>query len=272
MLIRLLAQQTLKWYELVIVQRCSSDSAGISSQTLQWYIKVLLHPVVHCFQVVRRKCLFMTDAGSVTQWLNDYRDGDDSALHELWKRYWTRIRGLAKRQLGGARLRSADEEDAALAAFSDFCLGVREDRFSELDDREDLWQILALLTRRKAISLYRKSRRAELGESVLSAGSESEGPGIGNVASGETPDPASWIQAMDEFRRLMMLLPDDQTRQIAQLRLEGWSNLEISDKAGCALRTVERRIGQIRELWSSCEFFSKGGRRKNSCDETDGSS
>ena len=50
----------------------------------------------------------------------------------------------------------ADEEDVALSAFKSFVRAVQEDRFLKLDDRDDLWQILVMLTLRKATILLRR--------------------------------------------------------------------------------------------------------------------
>lgn len=195
----------------------------------------------------------MAHEGSVTQWLRKFKDGDDHAAAELWQRYWRRMRGLAHKQLGNARRGVADEEDAALSAFADFCQRVRTEGFKkELEDRDDLWQVLALLTKRKAIDHFRKDqRRGEAGESVLKSPSESQVAGAQNVEAHGTPTPDATLEALEDMDRLLLLLPDEETQQIACLRLEGFDNFEISEQVGMALRTVERRIKRIKECWSN---------------------
>jgi DNA-binding CsgD family transcriptional regulator len=47
------------------------------------------------------------------------------------------------------------------------------------------------------------------------------------------------------------VLPDETQRHIARLRLEGHANEEIAKELGISLRTVERKLGLIRELWSA---------------------
>jgi FixJ family two-component response regulator len=161
------------------------------------------------------------------------------------------MRGLASKQIGNARRSVADEEDAALSAFADFCEQVKNDGFKKkLDDRKDLWQVLALLTKRKAIDHFRKDqRRGEAGESTLKSPHESQVAGAQNVEAHRTVTPDAILQATEDFDRLLQMLPDDQFRQIACLKLEGFNNHEIADQVGCALRTVERRIGQIKAKW-----------------------
>ena len=50
--------------------------------------------------------------------------------------------------------------------------------------------------------------------------------------------------------RLLDLLPDDQMRQIALLKMEGHGNGEVAEMLDLSLRTVERRLGLIRRLWA----------------------
>jgi len=38
-------------------------------------------------------------------------------------------------------------------------------------------------------------------------------------------------------------------RQIAQWKLDGYTNAEIAQRLGCGLRTVERRLELIRRIW-----------------------
>ncbi len=194
----------------------------------------------------------MSHEGSVTRWLREFKAGDDYAATRLWERYYRRMRGLANKQLGNARRRVADEDDAAISAFADFCSQAKREGFKQgLEDREDLWQLLALLTKRRAIDHYRKEvRRGEAGESVLVSPGDSHVTGAQNVESSVTVTPDVAVQTMEDCDRLLELLPDEPMRQIACLKLEGFNNHEISDRVGIALRTVERRIGRIKSLWA----------------------
>ena len=54
----------------------------------------------------------------------------------------------------------------------------------------------------------------------------------------------------EETRRLLGRLGDDQLRQIALDRMEGYTTEEIADRLGCARRTVARRLDLIRQTWS----------------------
>src|SRR4051812_20602016 len=98
----------------------------------------------------------MDDAGSVTEWLNVIKAGDAQASQKLWERYVGEVVRIAQRRLGARPRRAADEHDVAQEAFASFFRCAEEGRFARLDDRNDLWQVLVLLTDRKAKQLLRR--------------------------------------------------------------------------------------------------------------------
>ncbi len=55
--------------------------------------------------------------------------------------------------------RAADEEDIALAAFDSFYRRAERGQFPKLEGRDDLWQLLFVLTVRKAVNLTRREAR-----------------------------------------------------------------------------------------------------------------
>src|SRR6266849_6085654 len=100
----------------------------------------------------------MNEAGSVTLYLRQLQSGDRAALRQLWQGYFARLVGLARQRLRGAPRQAADEEDVALSAFDSFQRGVEQGRFPRLDDSDDLWQVLVVLTVRKAANLAKYER------------------------------------------------------------------------------------------------------------------
>ena len=54
----------------------------------------------------------------------------------------------------------------------------------------------------------------------------------------------------EDCQRLFEALADESLRQIAQLKLEGYTNEEIAAKLDCATRTIERKLERIRAIWS----------------------
>ncbi len=198
----------------------------------------------------------MPSGGSVTDWICALKEGDAAAAQKLWERYFRRLVGLARKKLRAAPRRAADEEDVALSAFDSFCRGAEQDRFPQLHDRLDLWQLLVLLTARKAVDLAQHERRqkrgggAVLDEAALPGPADSSAPEAAlEQIEGPEPTPAFAAQVAEECRRLLERLESPELRSVALLKVEGYGNEEIAAQLGCGLRTVERRLRLIRSIW-----------------------
>jgi len=184
------------------------------------------------------------------------RTQDQSAAQNLYQRYLERLIGLARKKLGALPRRVADEEDVAHVTLNSFFAGVRDGRFPKLNDRNDLWQILVMLTERKAIDQMRlqlsKKRGLEIGESALACGDGevSHGAGMEQVVDRE-PSPELAAELAEQIRVRMEQLEDPLVRQIAVWKMEGRTNPEIARRLGCVTRTVERRLEFIRRVWQS---------------------
>ena len=106
-----------------------------------------------------RALMTSTAEGSVTRWLGDLKSGGDAAAQHLWERDFDRLVRLAHQRLRGRGGASEDEEDAALSAFDSFCRGAVQGRYPRLDDREDLWRLLVVITVRKALDQVQRRAR-----------------------------------------------------------------------------------------------------------------
>jgi DNA-directed RNA polymerase specialized sigma24 family protein len=189
----------------------------------------------------------MSASGSVTRWIDGLRRGESVAARKLWETYFHRLVELARKRLRALPRRAADEEDVALSAFDSFCRGAEQGRFPRLDDRHDLWQVLLMLTQRKAADLAqhegREKRDWRRAESIESA----DPPGAALVA--REVDPAFAAQFAEECQRLLDALGDDGLRLLAVRKMEGYTNEEIAGLLNCSLATVERRLRLIRREW-----------------------
>jgi len=198
----------------------------------------------------------MPPDASVTQWIDRLKAGEPDAAQKLWERYFRRLVGLARKKLRSAPRRAADEEDVALSAFDSFCRGAEQGNFPQLNDRLDLWQVLVLLTARKAIDLAQHERRqkrgggAVLDEAALPGPADSSAPEAPlERLEGPEPTPAFAAQVAEEYRQLLERLESPELRTVAMRKVEGYSNEEIAEQLGCGLRTVERRLRLIRTIW-----------------------
>ncbi len=196
----------------------------------------------------------------VTIWLKGMTNESPLAIEQVWNAYYEKLVRYARRKLGDAPRRDADEEDVAISAMNSFYRGAKAGRFPKLDDRDDLWKLLLTITARKAKKRIRynmtekRGAGAVRGESVF--GQPDEGRiGLGEVLGNE-PSPELADQVVDQCSELLDQLNDARLNEIAIMRLEGYTNEEIASHLDCAVRTVERKIMRIRDIWESQEHSS----------------
>lgn len=197
--------------------------------------------------------------------------GDNAAAGKLWDRFALRIRGLARRVLARNRCRISNESDVAVSVLDSLIEGLRERRFRAFHDWDDLWSLVAAITRHKAVDHRRRATRERNrggahvgGESDLApaADASDKGRAIDQHASPDcTPDEIA--AAADEFLHLLSLLSNSEDRLIALL-LYGtkigidapgyqgeWTVKRVADLLDIPKRTLERRIQGIRSCWSA---------------------
>lgn len=190
-------------------------------------------------------------AGSVTIWLKKLKAGDPAAAKQLWDGYFERLVALARARLRAIPRGVADEEDVALSAFDSFCRAAQAGRFPRLDDRDDLWQVLLVLTDRKAVNLIRHETRERRGGAARAptgeAGDSAPDAVAAAVAAGPTPDVVAEVS--EGCARLLGLLTAAELQEVAVWKLEGYTNAEIAAKLGRSIPTVERKLATIRTIW-----------------------
>jgi len=193
----------------------------------------------------------------VTCWLRQLEAGDEDAARLLWERYYRELVELARARFGTTPRRVADEEDVALSVLRCLYEGAARGQFAELVNRGELWQLLAAITGRKVIDQQRRLNQQKRGggrvrgDSVVH-GNDDDRSSVGfDQFGGDAPTPEVLAIAAEEFQRLMLLLDDDRLRQIAQCKLEGYTNEEIGQRLGLACRSIERKLQRIRQIWAT---------------------
>jgi len=195
----------------------------------------------------------MDSSGSVTTWIGMLELGDRVAAQALWERYFPRLIALARAKLRGTPRRAADEEDVALSAMHTFFQAAAQGKIPQLDNRDDLWRTLVMITAGKAIDQRRRDQSLKRGGGRREEVSPSGRPDFDALQEvvGTEPDPAFAAQLADEFQLLLAKLSDDRLREIALFKLEGHTNEEIAARLTCSIRSVNRRLTLIRRTWES---------------------
>ena len=197
--------------------------------------------------------------GTISIWLDDMKQGDVAAFEKLWARCFSTIVKLARQRLGTARKRVEDEEDVAAEVFQKLYFASVNGKLPELTDRQSLWRLLLTMTRNAALDSINREQRAKRGGGHVRGESVAEDPGLlmpnpGPSAFdnfiGRVPTPGSVVSVKELVDQWLERLPDDEARQIALMRLEGFGTDEIAVQLGLPLRTAERRLQQIRAAWT----------------------
>ena len=196
----------------------------------------------------------MSNDDPITLWMNQLRSADELAANKLWNHFILRLQELARKKLSPLTRRVYDEEDAALSAFHCVCAGLQAGRFPDLHDRGSLWGLMLAITSQKISNRnrfdqqQRRDVRRTLTDSVFMNVDDSFPQG--NQAVSREPTPEFAAEFSDVWRSLFDRLADPTLRDIAALRLEGYTDPEISKRLNCSRRTVQRRLEIIRREWS----------------------
>ena len=190
----------------------------------------------------------MDPEGSVTRWISQLKNGDRAAAQPLWEAYFHRLVALARDRLRGTPRRAA-EEDVALCAFDSFYRRAERGQFPKLEGRDDLWQLLFVLTVRKAVDLTRREAR-QPGRGAWGRSLWEQAELNLEQVLGTEPTPEFAALVADECQRLLDRLPDETYRNVAVWKMEGQTNAAIAARLGCVESTVERKLQRIRKLWT----------------------
>jgi len=189
---------------------------------------------------------------SITAWIANLRDGDQTAAEQLWEAYYRRLVGMARKRLEGRCGLVGDEEDVALSAFKSFCRGLEQGQFPQLADRDDLWKLLVSITLHKVIHLVRDEGREKRGRAwtrLANDSSASDADILQQLISAE-PSPELAAQVAEEVDRLLTSLNDPELEELAVLKMEGYTNREIAERWQKSDSTVERKLALIRKIWT----------------------
>jgi DNA-directed RNA polymerase specialized sigma24 family protein len=141
----------------------------------------------------------------------------------------------------------------ALSAINSFCVAAAAGRFPRLDDRDDLWQVLFVITTRKAIGLVRHHTRQKRGGNRnihgTSVPSTDSTPDALAAAVAAGPSPGEVAEVTEACGRLLGLLDEEKLRPVAMWKMEGYTNAEIAVKLDRSVPAVERKLATIRAIW-----------------------
>jgi RNA polymerase sigma-70 factor (ECF subfamily) len=187
----------------------------------------------------------MTDDASGNL-LARWRQGDQEAAAELFRRYAGRLVGLARSRLSGRLGQRVDPEDVVHSVYRSFFAGARDGRY-DLQRGGDLWRLLVAITLHK---LYHQARDHSTSKRALerdvSFGSEDSLLGMGAQLLSHEPSPVDAAALVDVLEQIMNDLEPLQRRML-ELRLKGCTVEEIAAETERGEATVRRLLDRVKQ-------------------------
>jgi DNA-directed RNA polymerase specialized sigma24 family protein len=170
--------------------------------------------------------------------ISGLKAGDNTAYRKLDERYRDRLLKLAGGLLKFYDIPGAPitRSDIVQSAFKSFFIRAHRDLFPRLNDEVDLWKLLLTITFRKVKKLSRRPRMPNLGDILEQVASTKPSPEIDALMA-------------EAVAHLLGLLPDEVHRQIALLKMAGYTIEQIARRLGLGTATVGRKLKRIRCIW-----------------------
>jgi len=162
--------------------------------------------------------------------------GDDDAATTLYERYSERLKSLANKQMSPVVRRVFEPEDIVQSAFRSLFRGVSCGSYSAPEGRS-LWSLLAV------IAMNKVRRKATRDRSVRAVSLEASSDGHSALDFADALSPEQFESSLKEA--IESLRPGEQ--EVVQLRVQGFSVEEMSDRLQRSCRTIERTLQNIRE-------------------------
>lgn len=196
----------------------------------------------------------LEDEGSVTHVIRRMQNGDRDGADFLWHRFYIRLKYLVRERLRSRLGTLSDEEDVALESLSELFRGLLDGKYPALDNRKAFWRLLVTVASRNVIDEISRENRLKRGAGKVYHESsfrtrEDQGALFEKMPSSAEP-PDIKLMVAERCTALLESLADSDLQAIAVMKTAGSTNQEIAESLGLSLRSVERRLAEIRRCWS----------------------
>jgi RNA polymerase sigma-70 factor (ECF subfamily) len=175
-----------------------------------------------------------------------WRAGDQNAAQQVFDRYAARLLALARKRISQRIASRVDAEDVVQSVFRTFFHRAKEGRF-EFEDQDDLFKLLVRITVHKTLRQveYHKAGKRDAGMETPQ-GDDAAAERMKLFLSRE-PSPDTEAAFLDQLEHFLSQLKP-QERRILEMRLQGYSNDEITAELGIIDRRIRRIIERVRGL------------------------
>jgi RNA polymerase sigma factor (sigma-70 family) len=185
----------------------------------------------------------MTDASDFELLLTAARSGDERAMQQIIDQYEPELRIVARNRLGSALRPHLDTIDLVQSVHRSLMIGLRDARF-DVASPQKLIALAVTIVQRKAAKHWRHLKRQQrlsgheemnhdLLETILSLGSGQDDR-LAEIDSREIL--SQWLDKMDDLER-----------KLVELRLEGYSTVEIAEQLQLDADVLRVKLSRLRK-------------------------
>ncbi len=201
--------------------------------------------------------------------LDRFVGGDQESIRTLILRHDLRLHKMASRLIRCIEMYDAayDADDAVNHAWAAICLEMQRGEIASVQDSMAFWKRYAVILRNEILRQNRRYKAARRGGRGLRREWESWRRAVGAGADmpqgrgyrcsadhldgvyASLPPPEDLALAQLEVESLVNALEDPDLRTILEMRIESYTNAEIAELLDVNVRTIERKMGEIRERY-----------------------
>ncbi len=190
---------------------------------------------------------------SVSRLLAQLSAGEEQSVTPLWERFYEQLVRFADKTLGDVPRSLRDEDDIATSVFFSIVRAGRAGRLDDLQDRSDFINLLAAMTRQKVVDYIRyQTARKRGGGEVRTTSLSVADDGLLDLLADEIAAPEIMASIRDSLEHIFSMLEKrghPECREMATLKMQGYTNEEIAEMMECAPVTVKRKLELITNAW-----------------------
>ncbi len=186
-------------------------------------------------------------ADSSTALIDRWRDGDQQAAGDLYRRYVERLSGIVTAQMSQRFRSRLDADDVVQSVCRSFFRRVSEGQF-QFDEDDDVWKLLVTISLNKLRNQIRRHSAAKRDAAQETQRRDNSLPDDFHLERlSATPSPVEAFIFSETIEKVSERL-DEKHALLLQLRLEGHSQQEIAEQLRTSDRTIRRMLESIRQV------------------------
>jgi RNA polymerase sigma-70 factor, ECF subfamily len=174
-----------------------------------------------------------------------WRAGDQDAARKIVERYLDRLLHLARGRISQRLASRVDPEDIVQSVFRTFFVRLKGGQFV-FQDEDDLCKLLMRITLHKTLRQVAFHKAAKRDPNLETNQGDWRREQLLALLDKE-PSAEATVTFLDQLEHFLEQL-EPQTRQIIEMRLQGYTNDEIAKELSIYDRKIRRAVERVRDL------------------------